>query len=72
MGSVTRVLASDLERISSFLRQNFSYDTGPYQGYDFEVPARRYLAKMVDSLPVVAHSGQGVVISEIVRSDADA
>ena len=44
-GSVTRVLASDLDRLSNVLAQRFSYETGPYQDYDFETPARRYLAK---------------------------
>lgn len=44
-GNVTRVLASDLDTLSSFLKSKFSYDTGPYQGYDFSVPARRYLVK---------------------------
>ncbi len=44
-GNVTRVLASDLDTLSTFLKSKFSYDTGPYQGYDFSVPARRYLVK---------------------------
>lgn len=44
-GGVTRVLASDLDRLSSFLSANFGYDTGPYQGFGFETPARRYLFK---------------------------
>jgi len=45
-GSVTRVLASELETLSSYLKSNFGYDTGPYQGYDFEVPSTRFLAKL--------------------------
>jgi len=44
-GSKTRVLASDLDALSSFLKSKFGYDTGRYQGYDFETPARRILAK---------------------------
>ncbi len=44
-GNVTRVLASDLDRISSLLQQRFNYETGPYQAYDEEKPARRFLAK---------------------------
>ena len=44
-GGVTRVLASDLNNLSAFLANNFAYETGGYQGYDFEVPARRYLIK---------------------------
>ncbi len=44
-GGVTRVLASDLNELSAFLSGNFAYQTGDYQGFDFEVPARRYLVK---------------------------
>jgi hypothetical protein len=49
-GGVTRVLASDLDQLSNFLRTNFDYDTGPYEGYEFETPARRYLFKTDYSL----------------------
>ncbi len=45
VGGVTRVLASDLNQLSNFLSSNFGYQTGAYQGYDHEVPARRYLVK---------------------------
>jgi hypothetical protein len=45
-GNVTRVLASDLDALSSYLGQNFQYETGAYQDYSFETPARRYLAKL--------------------------
>ncbi len=44
-GGITRVLASDLNNLSAFLSDKFGYQTGGYQGYDFEVPARRYLVK---------------------------
>jgi hypothetical protein len=44
-GNITRVLTSDLDALSSFLGQRFSYETGPYQAYDEEKPARRFLAK---------------------------
>ena len=44
-GSVTRVLASDLDRLSATLSSRFGYDTGGYQDYDFATPARRYLIK---------------------------
>ena len=44
-GSVTRVLASDLDTLSSFLKSNFDYDTGGYQDYEFATPGRRVLAK---------------------------
>jgi hypothetical protein len=45
-GSITRVRASDLDALSAFLSSNFDYETGPYQDYSFETPARRYLAKV--------------------------
>jgi len=45
-GNVTRVLASDLDALSSYLSSNFKYDTGPYQDYDHGTPAKRYLAKL--------------------------
>ncbi|MFI5169075.1 MAG: carboxypeptidase regulatory-like domain-containing protein, partial [Vicinamibacterales bacterium] len=45
-GSTTRVLASDLNALSSFLNSSFQYDTGSYADYADETPARRYLAKL--------------------------
>jgi hypothetical protein len=45
-GNVTRVLASDLDQLSTYLKTNFGYDTGPYQNYPFETPAKRYLGKL--------------------------
>jgi hypothetical protein len=45
-GNITRVLASDLDSLSSYLRNNFGYETGPYQDYDFRIPSRRFLARL--------------------------
>ena len=45
-GNVTRVLASDLDALSTYLKTNFGYDTGAYQDYPFETPAKRYLGKL--------------------------
>jgi hypothetical protein len=44
-GQVTRVLASELDALSGFLSKNFGYNTGPYQGYNSEIPSDRFLAK---------------------------
>jgi len=44
-GNTTRVLASDLNQLSSYLSSSFGYDTGPYQDYGFATPAKRYLFK---------------------------
>lgn len=45
-GNTTRVLASDLNDLSAFLKSKFNYATGPYQGYDHETPATRIIAKL--------------------------
>jgi hypothetical protein len=44
-GGVTRVLASDLNQLSTFLSSNFDYQPGPYEGYEHLTPANRFLAK---------------------------
>jgi len=44
-GNTTRVLASDLQALSSFMTSKFNYETGPFQDYPFETPARRYLLR---------------------------
>ncbi|HXG56815.1 MAG TPA: hypothetical protein VNJ03_15665, partial [Vicinamibacterales bacterium] len=43
--AVARTRAVDLDTLSGFLSQRFGYETGPYQGYDHETPAIRFLAK---------------------------
>ncbi len=45
-GNVTRVLKSHLDSLSQFLKQNFGYETGPYEGYDHETPSTRFLLKL--------------------------
>lgn len=45
-GNITRVLASDLDKLSSYLKSSFGYETGPYQGYDFQIPSTRLLLKL--------------------------
>jgi outer membrane receptor protein involved in Fe transport len=45
-GSMTRVLASDLDALGAALVKNFGYDPGSYQGYNFETPGKRYLFKL--------------------------
>jgi hypothetical protein len=44
-GSVTRVLASDLNTLSAYLKQSYAYDTGAYEGADDLTPAKRYLLR---------------------------
>lgn len=45
-GSVTRVLATDLQALSTFLQDRFSYDPGTWQDYPFLIPGQRLLAKL--------------------------
>jgi hypothetical protein len=42
---VTRVLASDMNTISSLLSTGFQYDTGPYEDVDKLTPAKPFLVK---------------------------
>ncbi|HEV7701675.1 MAG TPA: hypothetical protein VGO43_15700, partial [Pyrinomonadaceae bacterium] len=42
-GSVSKVKASDLDTFSAFLQSKFGYDTGAYQGYNFSIPATKFL-----------------------------
>jgi len=44
-GNVTRVLKSDLDQLSSFLKSKFGYDPGSYDNYDFATPALRFVLK---------------------------
>jgi hypothetical protein len=44
--NVTRVLASDLDNLSTFLRNKFGYETGPYEGYNSESNSYKFLAKL--------------------------
>jgi Carboxypeptidase regulatory-like domain len=44
-GNVTKVLASDLDTLSSFLKTNFKYDTGPYNSIPKNTPAKPFLIK---------------------------
>ncbi|GMU87294.1 MAG: cell envelope biogenesis protein OmpA [Ignavibacteriales bacterium] len=44
-GQVTRVRKTALDSLSNFLRGNFGYETGPYEGYDHETPSTRFLVK---------------------------
>lgn len=45
-GNITRVPAATLNELSAFLKNNFGYVTGPYQGYDHEIPATRFLFRL--------------------------
>lgn len=45
-GNVTRVLASDLDNLRTYMLNNFGYETGPYEGYNNETKSDKYLIKL--------------------------
>ncbi len=44
--NVTRVLASDLDQLKSFLQDNFDYDAGDYENYLLKTSSDKILAKL--------------------------
>jgi hypothetical protein len=44
-GSVARVLESDMSTLSSYLKTNFGYETGPWNTLPDETPAKRFLLR---------------------------
>jgi outer membrane receptor protein involved in Fe transport len=44
--NIARPTAAELDAISAFLKQKYGYETGPYQGYDFQDTRRKYLARV--------------------------
>ncbi len=44
-GNITRVQASDLDRLRDYLLENFDYRTGDYEGYDHGTPVQRLVTK---------------------------
>jgi hypothetical protein len=44
-GNISRVLKSDMDNLSAFLKQNFNYDTGPYEDLNDETPQTRFLIR---------------------------
>jgi len=44
-GSVTRVLATDLSDLSSYLNSSFNYETGPFDNIDKLTPAKSFLLR---------------------------
>jgi len=45
IGNTTRVLASDLNALNSYLSSNFKYETGPYDGIMKTTPGKPFLMK---------------------------
>ncbi|MBK5278960.1 MAG: TonB-dependent receptor [Bacteroidia bacterium] len=44
--NISRPLDTELDAISTFLRTNYNYETGPYQGYDLESSNQRFVTRI--------------------------
>ena len=44
--NIARPKASEMEEISKYLRDTYGYETGPYQGYSFDSPGQKFLARI--------------------------
>ncbi len=44
--NTSRVLQSDLDAVSSILKSNYGYETGPYQGFNYKQKSYKWLAKI--------------------------
>ena len=75
VGNTTRVLASDLNALSTYLKTNFNYDTGPYQGYNNLTPAHRFLGKLDfnlnDNNKLVLRYNRLISSSDILESNSN-
>ncbi|MBK8044125.1 MAG: carboxypeptidase regulatory-like domain-containing protein [Haliscomenobacter sp.] len=45
-GNITSVSATDLDAVSKFLKDNYGYETGPYEGYDLATKGTKLLARL--------------------------
>lgn len=45
-GIKTRVLKSDLDQLSSFLKEKYGYETGAYEAFDYAVKSDKFLARL--------------------------
>lgn len=44
--NIARPTAADMDMMSAYLRETYGYETGPYQGYSFESPGKKFLARI--------------------------
>ncbi|WP_345168821.1 TonB-dependent receptor [Nibribacter koreensis] len=44
--TVARPTAAELDALSNYLRETYGYETGPYEGYDFENESMKFLARL--------------------------
>ncbi|MGN6399627.1 MAG: TonB-dependent receptor [Flavisolibacter sp.] len=45
-GNVTPVLASDLDKLSQYLKSKYNYDPGTYEGYDFATDNTKFVTRL--------------------------
>ncbi len=45
-GQTTRVLKSDLDALSSFMKSQFDYETGPYEAYNLANNSKKFLVRL--------------------------
>lgn len=45
-GTVTRVKKSDLDELRRWLKNNYGYETGPYEGYNNETTSDKFLVRL--------------------------
>lgn len=44
--NIARPTATEMDAISKYLMDTYGYDTGPYQGYSYESPGSKFLARI--------------------------
>jgi hypothetical protein len=44
--NIARPTAADMDMMSEYLRTTYGYETGPYQGYSFQSPGKKFLARI--------------------------
>jgi hypothetical protein len=44
--TIARPTVSDMEMMSKYLNDKYGYQTGPYQGYSFDSPGQKFLARI--------------------------
>lgn len=44
--NIARPTADDMQMMSDYLKNTYGYETGPYQGYSFESPGKKFLARI--------------------------
>jgi len=56
---VSRVKYTDMETLSNFMRDNFDYETGPWEGYNNAVSSEKFLVRLDIHLSLREHTEKG-------------